>query len=385
LPAGLPAADAHQRQADEADQLARQAELAAAEIKARRREFSQRSARLTERQESVRERKESCETAAGELPAGYRVNAPLIAGELADASERVRRRRTELTKISGRLEETRTVIDQAGRDLETLNGQLQAEVDVPARQLILKLSAAERRLNDLAALLGMPSAPARPGGSLLRGRPGTRRERDHRPAGAGHHRRPGVRLQRWSSCARPGTGYRYPPWPAGCSGWASRPPSRRTWPWAGHTVPSGRCSRPGQRPASWARMNFLVWLIRSSGAVEGRPSAEHRCENRACRAVARSVRAATVDSEHYSQIGRDSLAKGRQPAAQPAGQPTSLVKAQHGDGVPGADADDDAAVAAYRLSVKAGNPLSQRKLAQMFGRTSRRWGRARITEARQGP
>ena len=69
-------------------------------------------------------------------------------------------------EISRRLEETRTVIDQAGRDLETLNGQLQAEVDVPARQLVLKLSAAEQRLNDLAALLGMPSAPARPSGSL---------------------------------------------------------------------------------------------------------------------------------------------------------------------------------------------------------------------------
>jgi hypothetical protein len=43
------------------------------------------------------------------------------------------------------------------------------------------------------------------------------------------------------------------------------------------------------------------------------------------------------------------------------------------------------AVAAYRLSVQAGNPLSERKLAQMFGRTSRRWARARITEARQSP
>jgi hypothetical protein len=42
-------------------------------------------------------------------------------------------------------------------------------------------------------------------------------------------------------------------------------------------------------------------------------------------------------------------------------------------------------VAAYRLSVKAGNPLSERKLAQMFGRTSRRWLRARIAEARQPP
>jgi exonuclease SbcC len=160
------AAEAHQRQSDEANQLARQAELAAAEIKARRREFSQRSARLTERQESVRERKESCETAAGELPAVYRVNAPLIAGDLTDASERVRLRRTELTEISRRLEETRTVIEQAGRDLETLNGQLQTEVDVPVRQLVLKLSAAEQRLNDLAALLGMPSAPAGPSDSL---------------------------------------------------------------------------------------------------------------------------------------------------------------------------------------------------------------------------
>jgi hypothetical protein len=42
-----------------------------------------------------------------------------------------------------------------------------------------------------------------------------------------------------------------------------------------------------------------------------------------------------------------------------------------------------AAVAAYRLSVQAGNPLSERRLAQMFGRTSRRWARARIADARQ--
>jgi hypothetical protein len=48
-----------------------------------------------------------------------------------------------------------------------------------------------------------------------------------------------------------------------------------------------------------------------------------------------------------------------------------------------ASAGNDAAVAAYRLSVQAGNPLSERRLAQMFGRTSRRWARARIAEARQ--
>ena len=36
------------------------------------------------------------------------------------------------------------------------------------------------------------------------------------------------------------TGCRSPPWPGGCSGWGSRRPSRRTWPRAGPTVPSGR-------------------------------------------------------------------------------------------------------------------------------------------------
>jgi hypothetical protein len=45
----------------------------------------------------------------------------------------------------------------------------------------------------------------------------------------------------------------------------------------------------------------------------------------------------------------------------------------------------DDAVAAYRLSAQAGNPLSERKLAQMFGRTSRRRARARIAEARRAP
>jgi hypothetical protein len=42
-----------------------------------------------------------------------------------------------------------------------------------------------------------------------------------------------------------------------------------------------------------------------------------------------------------------------------------------------------AAVAAYRASLQAGRPLSERKLAGMFGKTSRRWARSRIAEARQ--
>ena len=44
-----------------------------------------------------------------------------------------------------------------------------------------------------------------------------------------------------------------------------------------------------------------------------------------------------------------------------------------------------AAVAAYRSSVQNGQPLSERKLAGMFGRTSRRWARSRMTEARESP
>jgi hypothetical protein len=42
-----------------------------------------------------------------------------------------------------------------------------------------------------------------------------------------------------------------------------------------------------------------------------------------------------------------------------------------------------AAVAAYRASLQTGRPLSERKLAGMFGKTSRRWARSRIAEARQ--
>jgi hypothetical protein len=44
-----------------------------------------------------------------------------------------------------------------------------------------------------------------------------------------------------------------------------------------------------------------------------------------------------------------------------------------------------AAVAAYRASIENGQRLSERKLAAMFGKTSRRWARHRIAEASQSP
>jgi hypothetical protein len=42
-----------------------------------------------------------------------------------------------------------------------------------------------------------------------------------------------------------------------------------------------------------------------------------------------------------------------------------------------------AAAAAYRASIREGKPLSERKLAAAYGRTSRRWARARMAQARQ--
>jgi hypothetical protein len=46
-----------------------------------------------------------------------------------------------------------------------------------------------------------------------------------------------------------------------------------------------------------------------------------------------------------------------------------------GDFEDGADDINAAAVAAYRTSIEMGRPLSERKLAQMFAKTSRRWAR----------
>ncbi len=91
-----------------------------------------------------------------------------------------------------------------------------------------------------------------------------------------------------------------------------------------------------------------------------------------------------VNGGHRSRSDRYPSPQSWRPEDQPAGEPATLTSTQHDDGILKVVADNDAAVAAYQLSVKAGNPLSERKLAQMFGRTSRRW-RARITEARQSP
>ena len=127
---------------------------------------------------------------------------------------------------------------------------------------------------------------------------------------------------------------------------------------------------------------LLVWLIRVSGTAGPGPSPEHLCEGTVCRAVAGSAPAAAVDSGQYSRSERGVPGQARQPADRVAGGRPCQAGGQRDDAVAQAGAVNDAAVAAYRLSVR-GNPLSERKLARLFGRTSRRWARARITDARQ--
>jgi hypothetical protein len=130
---------------------------------------------------------------------------------------------------------------------------------------------------------------------------------------------------------------------------------------------------------------LLVWLIRTSGTVEHRPSARHTRDAAACNAPARAAKTAATGAEFACPGERGTPDQTRQPAAQVAGSSAIRASGQRDQAVPEPDAVDDAAVAAYRLSAQAGNPLSERKLAQMFGRTSRRWARARIAEARRVP
>ena len=128
---------------------------------------------------------------------------------------------------------------------------------------------------------------------------------------------------------------------------------------------------------------LLVWLIRTSGAAERGPSAEHPRHRTACRTAIRSLPISAAGGDRPGGCERRASDPARRPAGQAARLPAIPASEQREDEVPEASAVNDAAVAAYRLSVQAGNPLSERRLAQMFGRTSRRWARARIADARQ--
>jgi hypothetical protein len=81
-----------------------------------------------------------------------------------------------------------------------------------------------------------------------------------------------------------------------------------------------------------------------------------------------------------NELGGRSPDHAYQPSGQQVADSSSLeVLARPGQGE---DEVNTAAVAAYRASLESGKPLSERKLAAMFDKTSRRWARGRMTEAR---
>jgi hypothetical protein len=128
---------------------------------------------------------------------------------------------------------------------------------------------------------------------------------------------------------------------------------------------------------------LVVWLIRTSGAVERGPSAGHLCGRAACCGAIRSLPVSAGDGDRLGGCERHASDPARRPAGQAARLSALPASEQREDEVPEASAVNDAAAAPYRLSVLAGNPLSERRLAQMFGRIPCRWARARISDVRQ--
>ena len=150
--------------------------------------------------------------------------------------------------------------DEQAELAEAVRGGLSADGHPPARRLPACTRDEQHRPRHPPVHGG---GRARRGGhrslclllARLCGRPGPRRERDHRPAGAGHDRRP--RLRQFDGGAVRGTA----PGPGTLPGALAARPGYRGDPHGEHgpgLVPrswSGRWSRPGRRSVSWAPMS----------------------------------------------------------------------------------------------------------------------------------
>lgn len=89
-----------------------------------------------------------------------------------------------------------------------------------------------------------------------------------------------------------------------------------------------------------------------------------------------------AEADHAGGPGQYTVDRSNHAAPEADQIPGYLPAAHNANGATNIDA---AAVAAYCASVRTGKPLSERKLAGMFGKTSRRWARSRIVEARNSP
>jgi hypothetical protein len=144
---------------------------------------------------------------------------------------------------------------------------------------------------------------------------------------------------------------------------------------------------------------LLVWIIRTAaaGSLDREPAADHAgwyADHPAHGRPGASLPEATPDND-LARVGLVP-ACGNGPQAQARGpghgivpdradQDADQIRAGSGQAGTGRGENETiaAAVAAYRASLRTGRPLSERKLAGMFGKTSRRWARNRMAEARQ--
>jgi hypothetical protein len=158
---------------------------------------------------------------------------------------------------------------------------------------------------------------------------------------------------RWWCCPRPGTGPRSRLWPL-----AARPGDRGD-PHGEHgpgLVPRSRRAVVAAWPAVSLVSSYevLAWLIRTSGAVERGPSAEHLW-HRAARGGISSLPVSVIDGDRRGGCERHPSDPARRPAGQAARLQAIPASGQRDDEGPDASTVKDAAVAAYRLSVQAGN------------------------------
>jgi hypothetical protein len=146
----------------------------------------------------------------------------------------------------------------------------------------------------------------------------------------------------------------------------------------------------GAAVAAWPAISLvgsyelLVWLVRTAGALEPGPAEQHVSDSTADCARACRLSTPAIGGQWRNQDEREIPGQARQEMGPPAARPPMPSNAKCAEEVHEVDPVNGEAVAAYQLSMRAGNPLSERKLAQMFGRTSRRWARARIAEAAAG-
>ena len=217
---------------------------------------------------------------------------------------------------------------------------------------------------------------------------------------------------RWSCCTRPGTDSRCRAWPGGSWRSASWPPWRRTWPTGGPMDQSARPSRPGLRPALWVATSFccgssgpLPLAAWSANRLWTRQAGQRTTQPLGCgwcrcptwtrqgigaHRIATSgpaVRATVAWDERWCGLGQRARPARCGPCVPVRGPGSDRLARLDGVGGTGEDSEEDinvAAVAAYRASIDSGKPLSERKLAAMFGKTSRRWARNRMAEAVEG-